>query len=131
MTTAIKPSMSFGRGLWLGVGLALITALAYVLVGSDVLAVGGAARAEDGVNMAYIAAGFYFLGGLLILLRRRGLWIFGLVMNTLVMLFFFQMYQARPAVIFSPGGLATKAAQILLEMTLIGIIFINRRTPRR
>ena len=131
MTTAIKPAMNFGRGLWLSVGLALITALAYVLVGSGVLAVGDAAHAEDGVNMAYIAAGFYFLGGLLILLRRRGLWIFGLVMNTLVMLFFFQMYQARPAVIFSPGGLSTKATQILLEVTLIYLIFVNGRQPRR
>ena len=131
MTTAIKPATNFGRGLWLGVGLALITALVYGLVGSGVLAVGDAVSTENGVNMAYVAAGCYFLGGLLILLRRRGLWIFGLVMNTLVLLFFFQMYQARPAVIFSPGGLATKAAQILLEVTLIGIIFTNGRQPRR
>ena len=127
MTTAIKLSMNSGRSLWLGVGLALITALVYVLVGSGVLAVGDAASAEDGVNMAYVAAGCYFLGGLLIVLRRRGLWILGLVMNTLVMLFFFQMYQARPAVIFSPGGLATKIAQILLEVTLIYLIFFSRR----
>lgn len=127
MTTAIKLSMNSGRSLWLGVGLALITALVYVLVGSGVLAVGDAASAEDGVNMAYVAAGCYFLGGLLIVLRRRGLWILGLVMNTLVMLFFFQMYQARPAVIFSPGGLATKIAQLLLEVTLIYLIFFSRR----
>ena len=119
--------MNSGRSLWLGVGLALITALVYVLVGLGVLAVGDAASAEDGVNMAYVAAGCYFLGGLLIVLRRRGLWILGLVMNTLVMLFFFQMYQARPAVIFSPGGLATKIAQLLLEVTLIYLIFFSRR----
>ena len=127
MTTAIKPSTNFGRGLWLGVGLALITALVYGLVGSGVLAVGDATSAENGVNMAYVAAGCYFLGGQLIVLRRRGLWILGLVMNTLVMLFFFQMYQARPAVIFSPGGLATKIAQLLLEVTLIYLIFFSRR----
>ncbi len=131
MTTVIQSAMNVRRGLWLGVGLALITALAYVLVGSGVLAVGDAARAEDGVNMAYVAAGFYFLGGLLILLRRRGLWIFGLVMNTLVMLFFFQMYQARPAVVFSPGGLITKVAQLVLEVTLIYLIFSNGRQTRR
>ena len=90
----------------------------------DVLGVGGLALANSiGVTVE--------ISALLILLRRRGLWIFGLVMNTLVLLFFFQMYQARPAVIFSPGGLATKAAQILLEVTLIGIIFTNGRQPRR
>lgn len=78
-----------------------------------------------------LVAGCYFLGGLLILLRRRGLLIFGLAMNTLVLLFFFQMYQARPAVIFSPGGLMTKAAQLLLEVSLLYVIIADWRRARR
>jgi hypothetical protein len=75
----------------------------------------------------YVAAGCYLLGGLLILLRRRWLLIFGAGINALVILFFFRMYQDRPAVMFSPGGLVSKIAQILLEVTLLYIIAINWR----
>jgi hypothetical protein len=46
-------------------------------------------------------------------------------------LFFFQMYQGRPAVVFSPGGLISKAAQILLEISLIYLIISDWRKPRR
>jgi hypothetical protein len=129
MITA-KPSSS-RRILWLGLVLALSAALAYVLIGLGVLAVGDVAREQDSVNIAFIAAGCYFIGGLLIPLRRRGLVIFGLAMNTLVMLFFFQMYQARPAVVFSPGGLIAKAAQLLLEISLIYLIITDWRKSRR
>jgi len=49
----------------------------------------------------------------------------------LVLLFFFQMYQNRPIVIFSPGGLATKIAQLLLEVSLIYLISADWRKARR
>ena len=109
----------------------MLAALAYVLIGVGVLAVGDVPRDEASVNIAYIAAGGYLLGGLLILLRRRGLWIIGVVINALVLLFFFQMYQNRPVVIFSPGGLASKAAQLLLEVGLIYLIITDWRRSCR
>jgi hypothetical protein len=43
----------------------------------------------------------------------------------MVILFFFSMYQNRPAVMFSPGGLVSKIAQILLEVALIYVIAVN------
>jgi hypothetical protein len=46
------------------------------------------------------------------------LWLIGILMNALIILFFFSMYQAWPAVMFSAGGLATKIAQVAREVTL-------------
>ncbi len=122
-----QPSTTYRRVLWLSVGPALFTALAYVLINVSVLAIGDVPHEEGSTTIAYIAAGCYLLGGLLILLRRRWLWIFGVVMNTLVLLLFFQMYQNRPMVVFSPGGLATKIPQLLLEVSLIALIVIDWR----
>ncbi len=118
------------RIMWAAVALALLAAVAYVLINAGVLTVGDVPREEGSMIIAYVAAGCYLLGGLLILRRRRWLWIFGLVMNTLVLLFFVQMYQNRPVVIFSPGGLATKIAQLLLEVSLIYLIITDWRKAR-
>jgi hypothetical protein len=65
------------------------------------------------------------VGGLLILLRNRGLLLFGAFINAMVVLFFFSMYQNRPAVVLSPGGLVSKIAQVLLEVALIYVIAVN------
>ena len=119
------------RVLWLAVGLAVFTALAYRMIARGVLAVGDLQVAADGGAIVSIAAGCYLLGGLLILPRRRWLWIFGAVINAMVMLFFFTMYQGRPDVIFSPGGLATKVTQLLLEVALMYIIVIDWIRSRR
>jgi hypothetical protein len=119
------------RVIWLDVALAAIAALAYVLIGLRVLAVGDLATAEAPVGITYVAAGGYLLGGTLILARRRWLWIIGAVINALVILFFALAYQYRPAVLFSPGGLATKAAQLLLEVGLISLIVADWRNARR
>ncbi len=43
----------------------------------------------------------------------------------MVVLFFFNLYQNRPAVIFSPGGLVSKIVQILLEVALVYVIAVN------
>jgi hypothetical protein len=51
--------------------------------------------------------------------------IFGATINALVILFFYRMYQDRPSVMLSPGGLVFKIAQILLEVALLYIIFVN------
>lgn len=113
------------RILWTAVALAFITALSYVLMAFNILGVGDLQVDEKPSGIIYVAAGCYVLGGLLILLRNRGLLLFGAFINALVILFFFSMYQNRPAVMFSPGGLVSKIAQILLEVALIYVIAVN------
>jgi hypothetical protein len=115
----------------LAVGLAVIAALSYVLISLGMLSVGDPVLAERPPVMMAVAAMSYLLGGVLILRRRRWLWVAGAVINALVMLLFFQMYQDRPAVLFSPAGLASKIPQVLLEATLIYLIISNWRTSRR
>lgn len=115
----------------LAVALALIAALSYVLIDLHVLAVGDLGADEMPSGIVYAAAGSYFLGGLLILLRRRWLWLIGAIINALVMLIFVSAYLQRPAVMFSPGGLASKAAQLLLEAGLITLIVSDWRRARR
>jgi len=115
-----KPN--YVRVMWLAVALALISALAYVLIAWDLLGVGDLETTDAPPAIVYVAAGCYLLGGLLILVRRRWLWIIGAVINALVISFFFSMYQDRPAVMFSPGGIVTKVPQLLLEATLIYLI---------
>lgn len=118
--------------LWTAVGLALFTALSYVLIASKILGVGDLQVEQDGGVIIYVAAGCYLLGGLLILLRNRWLLLFGAFINAMVILFFFNMYQGRPAVMFSPGGLVSKIAQILLEVALIYVITRTwRKSPDR
>lgn len=119
------------RVMWLGVALALIASMGYVMIALGVLTTGDLQKSEEPAGVVYVAAGCYALGGLLILLRARWLWIFGAVMNALVMLFFLMAYTNRPAVLLSPGGLVTKAAQVLLEVSLIYLIFTAGRRSRR
>lgn len=108
--------------IWLAVALALIAALSYLLIQLGVLGVGDLKTSEEPAAIVYVAVGSYLLGGLLILLGRRWLWLVGAVINALVILFFVMMYLNRPAVIFSPGGLTTKIAQLLLEVCLLVLI---------
>ena len=119
------------RVMWLAVALALIAALSYMMIQLGLLGVGDLQLTEGPPAIVYMAAGSYLLGGLLILVRRRWLWIVGAVMNALVILFFVMAYQHRPAVMFSPGGLATKAAQLLLEVSLLYLIMAGWHHSRR
>lgn len=113
------------RMMWVAVALAIMTALSYLLMQFNILGVGDLQVDEKPAGIIYIAAGCYLLGGLLILLRNRWLMLFGVFMNTMVLFFFFSMYQNRPAVIFSPGGLVSKTAQTLLEFALFYVIVVN------
>ena len=122
---AIQSTPNHIRMTWIAVGLAIFTALAYVLMALNLLGVGDLRMDERPAAIIYVAAGCYLLGGLLILFRNRWLLIFGAVVNAMVILFFFSLYQDRPAVMSSPGGLASKIAQILLEVTLIYISAVN------
>lgn len=119
------------RVMWLAVALALFAALVYMLIAWDLLGVGDLEMAADGDVIIYIAAGCYLLGGLLILVRRSWLWVIGAIINGLVMLFFFRLYQDRPAVMFSPGGIVTKIPQLLLEATLTYLIITEWMRARR
>jgi hypothetical protein len=107
------------RVLWIAAGLAIFTALAYVLIALNVLGVGDLQMGEKPAAIIYVAAGCYLIGGLLILIRNRWLLLFGIFINAMVILFFFNLYQDRPIVMFSPGGLTSKIAQILLEAAAI------------
>ena len=119
------------RAMWLALALAFITALTYILIALGVLGVGDLQMAEDGGAIVYVAAGGYLLGGLLILLRKRWLWIVGILINSLVVLFFFNLYKDRFTVLFSPGGLVSKIPQLLLELTLIYLIIVDWSRSRR
>jgi hypothetical protein len=112
------------RILWTATGLALFTAFSYVLMAFNVLGVGDLRMDEKPAGIIYFAAGCYLLGGLLIPLRNRWLLLFGAFINIMVILFFLNMYQDSPAVMFSPVGLVSKVAQILLEVTLIYVIVV-------
>ena len=113
------------RLVWIAATLALIASLAYVLMALNILGVGDLQVDERPAVIIHIAAGCYFLGGLLILLRNRWLLLFGAFINAMVVLFFLNLYQDRPAVMFSPGGLVSKIAQILLEVALIYVLAVN------
>jgi hypothetical protein len=112
------------RILWVAVGLAIFTALTYVLMVWNALGVGDLKMDEKPAGIIYFAAGCYLIGGLLILLRNRWLLLFGAFINAMVVLFFFNLYQNRPAVILSPGGLISKVLQIALEIALIFVIVL-------
>ena len=90
----------------------------------NVLGIGDLQVGEKPINIIFVAAGCYTLGGFLILTRNRWLLLFGAFINAMVVLFFFNLYQDRPAVILSPGGLVSKIAQILLEVALIYVIIV-------
>jgi hypothetical protein len=130
MNTRQQLTTNHVRILRAAVGLAILTALSYVLMAFDVLGVGDLKMDEKPAGIIFVAAGCYLLGGLLILLRNRSLLLFGAGINALVILFFFNLYKDRPAVVFSPGGLVSKIAQILLEFALIYVIAVNWRTPK-
>jgi hypothetical protein len=130
MTTQSTQSIDQRRILWLAVALAAMAAISYVSIASGVLGVGDLQAEAGPPVILYVAAGSYLLGGLLILLRRRWLWVIGAVMNGLVMFAFVNFYLDRPAVFFSPGGLATKIAQVLLEVCLIYLIVTHWAKPR-
>jgi hypothetical protein len=75
-----------------------------------------------------VAAGCKLIDGLLILVRRRWLWIIGAVINAFVILIFNMAYMNRPLVMFYAGGLTTKIPQLLLEVCLIYLIVTDWRS---
>ncbi|MDD5311462.1 MAG: hypothetical protein PHO26_00305 [Dehalococcoidia bacterium] len=108
--------------IWLCFGLAVAAAVVYLLSGSGVLSSNAPKVREYASAIPYIASACYLVGGLLILLKKRWLWIIGAVINALVIGIFYSFYMAQPAIMLSVPGLATKISEILLEAGLIYLI---------
>ena len=120
------------KGIMIGcMVLAFVTAVFYVLLAASIITVPSLASKDWQHVLIYVAGGCYILGGLMIMAKKRWLWIFGLVMNTLVMVFFFIMYRNNPAVIVSLPGLGTKIPQITLEAGLVYLIAAYHRPADR
>ncbi len=107
--------------------LAVVAAVFYFLMGAGIVKVPALDTGDAPPTIVYVAGGCYLLGGLLILLRKRWLWIIGIVVNTLVLVIFITMYSQRPEIMFSMPGLATKIPQILLEAGLIYMAVMYRQ----
>jgi hypothetical protein len=116
--------------LWGAALLAVLAALGYILISLRLLPIGEYTNKEGPVGILYTAAGCYLVGGLLILIRKRWLWVIGAVINALVIFIFVQMYVNHPSILLSPGGLVTKLSQICVEIGLIYLIFTFRGRPR-
>ena len=115
------------RVMWLATALALFAALSYLLIQLSLFGVGDLQTA-GAPAIPLIAASCYLIGGLLILVRRRWLWIIGAAINAFVIGIFLMAYVNRPLVMFSPGGLTTKITQVLLEGCLLYLIVTDWRT---
>jgi hypothetical protein len=113
--------------MWLATALALFAALSYLLIQVGLFGVGDLQTA-GAPAIPLLAAACYLIGGLLILVHRRWLWIVGAVINAFVMVIFLMAYLNRPLVMFSAGGSATKIAQVLLEVCLLNLIITDWRS---
>ena len=113
--------------MWLATALALFAALSYLLIQVGLFGVGDLQTA-GAPAIPLVAAACYLIGGLLILAHRRWLWIVGAVINALVIVIFMVAYLNLPLVMFSAGGLATKIAQVLLEVCLLYLIITDWRS---
>ncbi|TVR92273.1 MAG: hypothetical protein EA416_07700 [Trueperaceae bacterium] len=117
-----RPFTDSGRAGRVAALFAGLTALAYVLLALGVLGTGGYQGEPGSEGIVLFAAGCYAVGGALVLLRRRWLWILGAVVNALVLVFFIAAYAGDASVLLSTGGIATKVPQVLLQVWLLGLI---------
>ena len=107
--------------------LALISALVYVFLILGIMKAGDMTP-EGGVpTYFFIVPASYVIGGLLILLKKRWLWIIGTVLNAIPIVVFYAAYAGRPDVMLSAPGLIAKVAQVLLEIGLIYLIVTRKR----
>ena len=133
--TRPQPSQSASTrtqdAMWLAVALSALIALSYIMMKLQWLGIGPIELAPQVVITIYIVTGGYLLGGALILLRNRRLWIAGAVINGLVMLLYFSMYAQHPEVLLSAGGAISKSLQLLLEVGLLYLIFTHGPNPQK
>ncbi|OGO00727.1 MAG: hypothetical protein A2Y90_04995 [Chloroflexi bacterium RBG_13_52_12] len=102
--------------------LAFVAALIYILMARGIMHAGDLVGGEGLPAYFYIVPGGYVLGGLLILLKKRWLWITGAAINGFGVLMFYVAYYAQPEIMLSAPGLITKIAQVLMEAGLIYMI---------
>jgi hypothetical protein len=103
--------------------LALISALTYVLLILGILKAGEMMTPEGGVPAFFsIVPAGYVIGGFLIFLKKRWLWIIGAIINAIPIVVFYAAYAGRPDIMLSAAGLIAKTSQILLEISLIYLI---------
>lgn len=102
--------------------MALISASVYVLLILGIVTAGDMSP-EAGVPASfYVVPAGYAIGGLLIFLKKRWLWIVGAILNAIPIVVFYAAYAGRPDVMLSAPGLITKIAQVLLEIGLVYLI---------
>jgi len=107
--------------------LALIAVVAYVLMGIGVIQPGDLQTDNTMPTFYYIIPVGYLIIGVLVLLKKRWLWITLAAFNAFTIVVFYAMYAGQPDVMFSAPGLITKIAQILLEIGLIYLIITFKR----
>jgi hypothetical protein len=107
--------------------LALISALVYVFLILGIMKVGDMFPDEGVPVYFYIVPTGYVIGGLLIFLKRRWLWITGAVLNSIPIVVFYAAYAGRPDIMLSAPGIIAKIAQVLLEIGLIYLIVMPKR----
>jgi hypothetical protein len=129
MIAAVRPDTRPAAGaltLRLAVLFAWLAAGAYLLLAAGMLGTGRYQAEPGSEGIVLVAAAGYAVGGLLVLARRRWLWIAGAIVNALVVAMFFGAYAGDPSILLSGGGLATKGAQLALEVALLALI-VRRR----
>jgi hypothetical protein len=114
----------------LAISLGSFAGIAYVLVALNVLTVGNLNMTRAPMALVCAAALSYLAAGLLILPRDRRLLVAGAILNAMMMLFFFDLYQNHPSSITWSPGTATQAAQLLLEALLIGLLLAGWQSKR-
>ena len=104
------------------VAMAILSAIVYILMANGIWLPESLDEGEPLPVYFYVVPAGYIIGGLLILLKRRWIWIAGAVINAFTIFIFYTMYAGQPDVMLSTAGLTTKIAQAILEIGLIYLI---------
>jgi hypothetical protein len=119
------------KGMMIGcVILALIAAAVYLLMGDSTIAVPTPNTGAAPALLISAAGDCYALGALMILVRKRWLWIAGLAVNTLVVAVSLIFAILNPDIMFTPPGAATIITQVLLEAGLAYLVFAHATIPQ-
>jgi hypothetical protein len=120
--------MSVSRARSLGAAAAVASAILYLLIGFEVLAIGEARSGEDEILMFGLTAGLVFAIVAVVIWRARSRWPLALagLFDAAVIVAYVAFAGARePA--FEPWGLLVKACQVVL---LAALAYLLARGPR-
>ena len=112
------------------VAMAILSAIVYILMANGIWLPESLDEGEPLPVYFYVVPAGYIIGGLLILLKRRWIWIAGAVINAFTIFIFYTMYAGQPDVMLSTAGLTTKIAQAILEIGLIYLIVTFKKKGR-